>query len=81
MPPGVLGYRHVGPTSFLTAHGKLLENPGRWTVWRHKVIARLSYAAHFPWFRRGVVVARSFTDHAILNYIEGIRRALKRAGV
>lgn len=79
VPPKVFGYKHVGRLFFLTARGKLLTNPGFWTRFRHKASGVLGYAARFPWFRRGMVKLRSFADHAILNYTEGIRRALKRA--
>ncbi len=79
VPPKVFGYEHVGRPFFLTARGKLLTNPGRWTKRRHKVSGLLGYAAQFSWFRRGMVKVRSVVDHSILNYTEGIRRALKRA--
>lgn len=79
VPPVAFGYEHVGRPFFLTARGKLLIHPSRWTMIRHKVSGELGYAARFPWFRPGMVKVRSFVDHAILNYTEGIRRALKRA--
>ena len=79
MPPVAFGYEHVGRLFFLTARGKLLTHPRRWTVFRHKASGVLDYAARFPWFRRGMVKLRSFVDHSILNYTEGVRRALKQA--
>ena len=66
VPPEAFGYEHVGRLFFLTARGKLLTNPGRWTMFRHKVSGELGYAARFPWFRRGMVKVRSFVDHSIL---------------
>ncbi len=78
VPPKVIGYMHVGRLIFFTDRGKLLTNPGFGTRFRHKASGVLDYAARFPWFRRGMVKMRSSADHAILNYTEGIRRALKR---
>lgn len=77
LPTRVFGYQHVGRLLFFTARGKLLTNPGWGTRFRHKASGARDYAARFPWFRRGMVKVRSFADHAILNYTEGIRRALK----
>ncbi|MGD9100383.1 MAG: lipase family protein [Anaerolineae bacterium] len=74
VPPRI-GYRHVGELDFITPTGELLTNPSSSRVFWAKVAGRTRYAATLPWFRRDVVWARSFADHAIVNYTAAFNRS------
>jgi triacylglycerol lipase len=78
VPPRSLGYRHVGELNFITSAGKLLVNPSSPRVFWSKIVGMCKYAAALPWFRRGVVKARSFADHAIVNYTSALGAAVAR---
>jgi triacylglycerol lipase len=75
-PMHFLGYRHVGELHFITSAGELLLHPPPSRVLWSKAIAIRKYLATLPWFRRGIVKARSFADHAIVNYTAALAEAV-----
>jgi triacylglycerol lipase len=78
VPGRVLGYRHVGDVRFITAWNRVLENPGRWETFRAQLAGTARFLSTVPWYRSGMVKARPFADHAIVNYAYALREALER---
>ncbi len=80
LPSEMVGYRHCGVHYFMTSQALMLKSPQRKEVFFSKLAGRLRYAAMLPWFKKGMVKARSLADHAIPNYIAAIRKNLERRG-
>jgi hypothetical protein len=78
VPSGILGYRHVGELAFITSAAGLLLNPSPRRVVFAKAVGIARYLATLPWFRRGIVKARPFADHAIVNYTAALVEAIAR---
>jgi hypothetical protein len=78
VPGRFMSYRHVGDQVFLTSTAELFVNPTPMRVFFSKAAANVKYAATLPWFRRGRVAARSFADHAIVNYTAALVEAIAR---
>lgn len=76
VPGRFLGYRHVGELVFMTSAARLLFNPAPTRVFVAKATGTAKYCAMLPWFRRGTVTARSFADHAIVNYTAALAEAI-----
>ena len=72
VPPGNIGYQHVGDLYFLTEAAPLVKNPSKSTMRSAKTRAILRYTSRLPWLRKDWVTARSLTDHAIINYSAGL---------
>jgi triacylglycerol lipase len=78
VPGRFLGYRHVGDQVFMTSTAGLFVNPTPMRVFFSKAAANVKYGATLPWLRRGRVAARSFADHAIVNYTAALMEAIAR---
>jgi len=79
LPGRPLGYRHVGQHLFITSRASLLTAPSTWRRLVEKLLGLARYALTVPWLRRGMVGARSFADHAIVNYTAGLAQVIGRA--
>lgn len=75
-PPPSLGYVHVGELDFITSHGRILRNPEPRQIARYQLLGQIEYAAKLPWLRPGMVKSRALADHAIVNYIAGVRNEI-----
>jgi hypothetical protein len=78
VPGRFLGYRHVGDQVFMTSTAELFVNPSPLRVVFSKATANVKYGLTLPWLRRGRVAARSFADHAIVNYTAVLVEAVAR---
>ena len=78
VPARSFGYRHVGELVFITSAAGLLLNPPPSRVFFSKMVGIVKFFAALPWFRRGMVSARPFADHAIVNYTAALVEASAR---
>jgi len=78
VPARYFGYRHVGELVFITAAARLFLNPPASRVFFSKLVGMVKFFAPLPWFRRGMVSARPFADHAIVNYTAALVEAIAR---
>jgi hypothetical protein len=78
VPDHLLDYRHVGDLVFVTSGAGLHLNPPGWRVVYSKAVGTIRYAVSLPWFRREIVSARPFADHAIVNYTVALSKSIAR---
>ena len=67
MPPPIDGYEHIRPPTYLTASGRVIENPADELVAKDRRHARLRYALRFSWRFWRDVAARDLADDAPIN--------------
>jgi Lipase (class 3) len=72
LPLEVLGYRHLGPLSYLDRRGRLHEDPPGGLVWRDQWMARAGYAARYGWQVWRNLPTRDLADHAPVNYFSAL---------
>lgn len=71
VPP--LIYGHVAERRYIDRHGRIHDPPpGRAAVWRDRWAARLSYLVTHAWRFWRNALARSFADHAPINYVSAL---------
>ncbi len=75
VPPGV-GYRHVGSHLFFDSEGRLFQGPDEIEVHDARFRARTDYFG-LTLLLPGRVKIRDLADHAIVNYVESLRRAIE----
>jgi len=68
VPPPIDGYEHIRPATYLTARGRVVENPTDEFVAKDRRRARIRYALTYAWRLCRDVIARDLADHAPINY-------------
>ena len=71
VPPGFLGYVHVGALRYIDQHGSVLGVPPDSAIETDRREASRSYLFKYA-FRPGTVPTRGLADHAPINYVSAI---------
>jgi hypothetical protein len=74
LPPGVLGYAHVGSPHYINSARGVTYNPDSRTIEDDQSQSRKQYLVEYAW-RRGTVALRDLADHAPINYVLPIMAA------
>ena len=74
VPPGWLGFEHVGAMTYVDRHGHLHVDPPTELIRDDASIGRREYRRAFAW-RLGNVWSRRLADHAPVNYLSAMYTA------
>jgi len=75
VPPEALTYRHTGPLAYLDRAGRLQRSPIAQFVADDQRRARRAFLWKW-WWRPGAVWSRDIADHAPINYVATLTRAV-----
>jgi hypothetical protein len=71
LPPEILGYKHAGPTLYLTSAGHYAPTADEAFIGADRLAARAEYLCEYAG-KIGDVGARDLADHAPINYVRAV---------